>query len=111
MKAMILAILTFSSITALADITVITSQLNGRALELPGGLLQILNPTITIDSREWELATGADTAIGACKLIGKSYVNFDAANQTKPAIFFRPDGSMGVYGTRTGYKLSMITCK
>ena len=78
MKKLLVTILLIFSAVSFADITISKPVLNGNAIQLPNGMLQVTEPTMTIDGQIFYLNYNNNindkTGEVACSLIGKKFV-------------------------------------
>lgn len=113
--ALLSVILSFS---ASADITVIESTISGKAIKMDEGVINIINPTIEMDGKEYFLFGSADydrahiTAIYACKKLNMKFVGLTSTYLPTQGDSFRVNEN-GVIAINDGSKgvIETLACK
>lgn len=60
----------------------IPPEIGGIVQANPNGSITVLYPTLKVGNRKFAIIAGSDAAIGVCKLMGKTYKNYEHSGVT-----------------------------
>lgn len=97
-----------SASSAFADIRVIKSQIEGQGYEI-NGVVNIIDPTISIDGENYYLYDHKITAQDACKAIGLEYHSFQSQGRGSRTVAILNNGSIEM--TTSSISIKILSCK
>lgn len=99
-----------------SEMKVIKTKLKSSStIELPNGIIQVINPSIDIGGKNYKFSLAKDTsmttATTACGMLNKTYVSHKSEYHyySEGSIYFDSEGGMGIIQT-TSY-IDILTCQ
>ena len=118
MKSLTVILMMLFSLSSFADVTIIQSKINGTAVATDDKIINIMNPTIEVDGKEYALFGSEYEAVQSTGIYACEKLNMDFVALTAKRIFtveveilqVKQNGSM-VFNDGLWSAITNLTCK